>query len=138
MPRLRIPELTEFERAALSGLPRQELEDLAWRFRELARTLANRLSEDSTTSSRPPSSDDPYRRGQRGGRGPVGQGREGGADQDAATPGREAQDKTDKDKAPAKPPGKRLGMPGHWRREPIVGSRETTHGPVGGEHRQGA
>src|SRR3954454_21059714 len=42
MPRLRIPEFTEFERADLSGLPRQELEDLAWRFRELARTLANR------------------------------------------------------------------------------------------------
>ena len=91
MPRLRIPELTEFERADLSGLPRQELEDLAWRFRELARTLANRLGEDSTTSSRPPSSDDPYRRDQRGGPGPVGQGRDGGADQDAATPGREAE-----------------------------------------------
>jgi transposase len=130
MPRLRIPEFTEFERADLSGLPRQELEDLAWRFRELARTLANRLGEDSTTSSRPPSSDDPYRRDQRGGPDPVGEGRDGGAGQDAAMPGRAAQDKTDKDKAPAKPPGKRLGMPGHWRREPIVVSREIEHVPV--------
>src|SRR3954463_14126888 len=99
MPRLRIPELTEFERADLSGLTRQELKDLAWRLHEPARPLAKRLSEDSTTSSRPPSSDDPYRRDQRGGPGPVGQGRDGGADQDAATPGREAQDQTDQDKA---------------------------------------
>jgi hypothetical protein len=30
------------------------------------RSLANRLGEDSSTSSRPPSSDDPYRRGERG------------------------------------------------------------------------
>src|SRR3954463_15673848 len=112
MPRLRIPELTEFERADLSGLPRQELEDLAWRFRELARTLAHRLSEASTPSPRPPSSDDPYRRDQRGGPGPVGQGRDGGADQDAATPGREAQDKTDQDKALAQPPRKRRGKAG--------------------------
>ena len=132
MPRLRVPELTEFERADLSGLPRQELEDLAWRFRELARTLANRLGEDSTTSSRPPSSDDPYRRDQRGGAGRVGQDGDGGASQDAATPGGEAKDaadKADKGKALAKPPGKRPGMPGHWRREPIVASREVEHVP---------
>ena len=35
MPRLSIPELTDPERADLSVLPRQELEDLAWLFREL-------------------------------------------------------------------------------------------------------
>jgi hypothetical protein len=50
MARLSIPELSQYERADLSDLPWAELEDLAWRFRELARTLANRLSEDSTTS----------------------------------------------------------------------------------------
>ena len=98
MPRLSIPELTEFERADLSDLPRQELEDLARRFRELARTLANQLGENSTTSSRPPSTDDPYRRDQRGGKGPVGQDRESGAGQDAATPpAGKAKDKADKD-----------------------------------------
>ena len=57
------PGVQPSERADLSVLPRKELEDLAWLFREVARTLANRLGEDSTTSSRPPSSDDPYRRG---------------------------------------------------------------------------
>src|SRR4051812_50208028 len=101
MPRLRIPELTEFERADLSGLPRQELEDLAWRFPELARALANRVSEDSTTSSRPPSSDDPYRRDQRGGPGPGGHGGGRGAAPGAPPPGPGGPKKNTKEKAPA-------------------------------------
>src|SRR4051812_50108579 len=98
MPRLRIPELTEFERADLSGLPRQELEDLAWRFRELARALANRVGGDSTTSSPPPSSDDPYRRDQRGGPGPGGPGGGGGARPGAPPPGRQGPKQNRQDK----------------------------------------
>ena len=73
MARLSILELTQYERADLLALRRKGLEDLAWRFRELARPLANRLGEDSTTSSRSPSSDDPYRRDQRDGKPPAGQ-----------------------------------------------------------------
>ena len=46
MPRLSIPQLSQYERADLSVLPRKELEDLAWLFREVARTLANRLGEE--------------------------------------------------------------------------------------------
>jgi hypothetical protein len=128
MPRLSIPELTQYERADLSVLPRKELEDLAWRFREIARTLANRLGEDSTTSSRPPSNDDPFRRGQRDGKPLAGQGQDDGEGQDATAPA--AKDKAGKDKTPAKPPGKRPGMPGHWRRQPIVVSREIEHVPM--------
>src|SRR5512135_3619521 len=120
MPRLNIADLTDYERADLSALPRPALEDLAWQFRELARSLANRLGEDSTTSSRPPSSDDPFRRDQRGGKAPAGQ--------DAAAPaGKKA--KAAEDETPAKPPGKRPGTPGHWRRQPIVVSREVAHVP---------
>jgi hypothetical protein len=57
MPRTNIPDLTDPDRASLSALPRQELEDLAWQFRELLRSLAERLDEDSTASSGPPSSE---------------------------------------------------------------------------------
>ena len=103
MPRLSIPELTQYERADLSVLPRKELEDLAWLFREVARTLANRLGEDSTTSSRPPSSDDPYRRGQRNGKPPASQDHDDGEGQEAGAP-------AGKDKTPAKPPGKPLAV----------------------------
>ena len=123
MPRLSIPELSQYERADLSVLPRKELEDLAWLFREVARTLANRLGEDSTTSSRPPSSDDPYRRGQRNGKPPASQDHDDGEGQEAGAP-------AGKDKTPAKPPGKRPGMPGHWRRQPIVVNREVEHVPM--------
>src|ERR1035437_9187434 len=128
MPRLSIPELSQYERADLSVLARQELEDLAWRFREVARTLANRLGEDSTTSSRPPSSDDPYRRGQRDSKPPADQDHDDGGGHDAAAPA--GKDMAGKDKTPAKPSGKRPGMPGHWRRQPIVVSREVEHLPM--------
>ena len=66
MPRRFDPDLNDMERTDLAAMSREELEELAWRLHELARSLANRAGEDSTTSSRPPSSDDPYRRGERG------------------------------------------------------------------------
>ena len=56
------PYLNDIKRTDLAVMSREELEELAWRLHELARLLANRASEDSSTSSRPPSSDDPYRR----------------------------------------------------------------------------
>ncbi len=43
-------------------MSRDELEAQAWQWRKLARSLTNRLGEDSSTSSRPPSSDNPYRK----------------------------------------------------------------------------
>ena len=60
------PDLIPSNRTELSAMSHEELEDLAWRQAEALRSLANRLREDSTTSSRPPSSDDPYRREARG------------------------------------------------------------------------
>jgi transposase len=131
MPRLSIPELTQYERADLSDLPRKELEDLAWRFRELLRSAVNRLGEDSTTSSRPPSSDDPYRHDPGRDPAPPGSCRGDAAEQDAAVAAHnQIKDKAGKDKTPAKPPGKRPGMPGHWRRQSIVVSREVEHLPM--------
>jgi len=93
-------------------MPRKELEDLAWRLRELARTLANRAGEDSTTSSRPPSSDNPYRRGERG--------KPAAAEPASASP-ESAGKPIDKDAKPeTKPAGKRPGAKGYWRSQPIV------------------
>ena len=43
---------------------------------------------------------------------------------------KQIEDKAGKDKTPAKPPGKRPGMPGHWRRQSIVVSREVEHLPM--------
>ena len=101
-------------------MSRKELEELAWRWRELARSLANRAGEDSTTSSRPPSSDDPYRRDARGQPTPT-------AAVPTASP--ESADKPAQKNA-AKPAGKRPGAKGYWRCQPIVVSAEVPHAPT--------
>jgi len=40
VPRRNIPDLNDIERTDLASMSRQELEELAWRWRELARSLA--------------------------------------------------------------------------------------------------
>ena len=106
VPRRFDPDLNDIKRTDLAALSRKELEDLAWRLHELARSLANRLGEDSTTSSRPPSSDDPYRRDQRGE--PAAADPDGGRDRRrrARQAGKPEKKKT------AKPAGKRPGRKG--------------------------
>jgi IS1 family transposase len=105
-------------------MSREELEEFAWRWREMARSLANRAGEDSSTSSRPPSSDDPYRRRERG--------KPGADDADADSSGTapEKAGKPDKGKT-GKPAGKQPGAKGHWRCQPIVASAEVEHAPQG-------
>jgi len=105
------PDLIDIERTDLAGMSREELEDLAWRQREALRALANRLGEDSTTSSRPPSSDDPYRRDARG--------------KPAAA---EKADKPEENKT-ARPAGKPPGAKGFWRSQPIVTSAQVESAP---------
>jgi hypothetical protein len=111
MPRLNLQELTDCERADLAALSRKELEELAWRFHELARSLANRLGEDSTNSSRPPSSDDPYRRDQRGEQASSDPERNNGDGDKDGGAGAEAAGKG-KQQNVCKPPGKRPGDSG--------------------------
>jgi transposase len=105
-------------------MSREELEDLAWRLRELARSLANRAGEDSSTSSRPPSSDDPYRRQERG------KPDADDADADPSETAPEKAGKPDKNKT-GKSAGKQPGAKGHWRCQPIVVSAEVEHSPQG-------
>ena len=103
-----------------------ELLATSCRLLALTRSQVNRLSEDSRTSSRPPSSDDPYRREQRRGSGePASEGRETAA----ASP-----ENGDEPKGRAKPesgrrPGKQPGAKGFWRSQPIVASGEVERAP---------
>jgi hypothetical protein len=103
-------------------MSREELEELAWRWREMARSLANRAGEDSSTSSRPPSSDDPYRRQERGKPNAT----EVDADPSETAPGNAGN--ADKNKT-GKSAGKQPGAKGHWRCQPIVVSAEVEHAP---------
>jgi hypothetical protein len=125
MPCPSLAELKDIKRSDLAAMSRDELEELAWQWRELARSLANRLGEDSRTSSRPPSSDNPYRKNAAGEAATAGQA--SNHDPDAAASS--GTSKTEK-KKPSKPAGKQPGMKGYWRRLPIVVSAETEHVPL--------
>ena len=125
MPRRFDPDLKDIKRTDLAVMSREELEDLAWRLHELARLLANREGEDSSTSSRPPSSDNPYRREARS-KPDTGEGGDGETSS-AAPP--ESAGKPDERKT-GKPAGKQTGAKGHWRCQPIVVSGEVEHPPT--------
>jgi transposase len=127
VPRRNIPDLNDIDRSDLASMSRKELEELAWRWRELARSLANRAGEDSKTSSRPPSSDDPYRRDARGR--PTSAGPAAASPESAGKPA---------EKSAAKPAGKRPGAKGYWRCHPIVASAEVEHQPEACAACQGA
>ena len=123
MPRRFDPYLNDIKRTDLAVMSREELEELAWRLHELARLLANRAGEDSSTSSRPPSSDDPYRREARS------KPREGGDGETASIAPPESAGKPEERKT-GKSAGKQPGAKGHWRCQPIVTSGEVPHTPT--------
>jgi len=122
VPRRFDSDLNDIKRTDLAVMSREELEEWAWRLHELARLLANRAGEDSSTSSRPPSSDDPYRREARS------KPAEGGGETSSVAPP-EGAGKPEERKT-GKPAGKQPGAKGHWRCQPIVVSGEIPHAPT--------
>src|SRR5580658_10193105 len=112
------------DRERLRALPRDELEELTWQLVEVARSLAEKVKQNSTNSSRPPSSDDPYRR-----RDERQQARNDKANNEGNAGGDDAGSPPSgtTDKQLSKPSGKRPGMPGFWRRQPMVVSCEVDH-----------
>lgn len=126
MPRQRIPGLKDIKRTDLSAMSRVELEELTWDLHELARALANHAGEDSTTSSRPPSSDNPYRRNTKSEQSSERSDRDDKTDGGGGSaPGGNASASN----AGPKPAGKRPGTKGFWRRLPIIVSDELQHAP---------
>ncbi len=123
MPRRFDTDLKDIKRSDLATMSREEVEAWGWRQHELARELANRLGADSKTSSRPPSSDDPYRRGEK-------------EDAASASPsaGGEAKTASTRPEKTGKPgnrkAGKQPGSKGFWRSQRIVTSTEVPHAPM--------
>ena len=60
------PSLIDYELADLLAMPPEEVVALAWRSARRCAWWPTAWARTSTTSSRPPSSDDPYRREERG------------------------------------------------------------------------
>ena len=127
MAKLALAEIVAVDAETVAGMSREELERFALQAAAMVRELANRAAADSTNSSRPPSSDPPWRRN-RGGKPDVG---DDAADTPAATQPEApaAPMAPPPGKPPDKPSGKRPGMPGYWRSEPIVVSGEEAHRP---------
>lgn len=55
-----LTDLLSCSRSDLGSLTREELEELAWRYREELRRLVNQAQLNSKTSSKPPSTDNPF------------------------------------------------------------------------------
>ena len=119
------PELLNLTPADIAKMSPAETQAALSLALDLARSLWNRLSEDSRTSSRPPSSDSPFRREERR-----------GEDEPAASASETTSpDNPGEPKAQAKPtsgkrPGKPPGAKGFWRSQPIVASAEVEHAPL--------
>ena len=110
MPRPRNTDIEENLNLDLTKLSREEIEAWGRRGWKTAHTLDNQLNQDSTNSSRPPSSDNPYKRAERRGHKADGEA--------SAVSGAEVS-------APAKTksgkrPGKQPGAPGFWRTQPLI------------------
>jgi IS1 family transposase len=129
-PTLTPDSLTELDPETLRDLSRETLEKLAAQLIELARYQANQLNQNSTNSSRPPSSDSPYDRQAERGKGKVDDDKkdDDGAD-DGGQAGSAAAGSDGDKKSSAKRPGKRPGTPGHWRHQAIVAEGEVEHAP---------
>lgn len=125
MAKFGFDQLSELDRERLRALPREELEELTWQLVKVARSLAEKAKQNSTNSSRPPSSDDPYRRREQRqqARDDTTRGEDDPGDGDSGPPS----SAVTTDKKPAKPAGKRPGMPGFWRRQPMVVTCEVDH-----------
>lgn len=112
------------DRERLRDLTREELEELTWQLVEVARSLADKVKQNSTNSSCPPSSDSPYRR-----RDQRQKARNDTHDSAGDADGGDGASTTSSgttDNRP-KPAGKQPGMPGFWRRQPMVVNGEVDH-----------
>ena len=126
MPSRFAEDLRDLTPADLAGMSHEDLLATSCRLLALARSQANRLSEDSRTSSRPPSSDNPYRREERRSSGePACEGGQSAA----ASPESREEPKAQAKLTSGKRPGKQPGSKGFWRSQPIVVSEEVEHAP---------
>ena len=114
------------DRERLQDLTREELEELTWQLVEVARSLVEKAKQNSTNSSRPPSSDDPYRRRDerqkdRNAKHSSKVDTDGSAN---SSPSSEATNTEAASKVAVEAGRQTAGMPGFWRCQPMVVSCE--------------
>ena len=122
MGKLTVAEIADVDVEAAERMSRPELIRFLVEAAEMVRRLANQAAADSSNSSRPPSSDAPWRR-DRADKPTAGE------DQAAASAAAEPDAGAAAGKKPEKPSGKRPGTPGFWRRQPLVVHEDVPHRP---------
>ena len=138
-------ELARMNRAYFESLSPKALVDEACRLRALAVRLTERLDQNSTNSSRPPSSDPPFSRGSRCGD----KGQNAGAREPAVAPDQNAppqgqgvpeggagptetaaSGQSPNGDRPKRGPGRQPGAKGYGRSQPLVASAHLPHYPA--------
>ncbi len=111
------------DRGFFKDLPHEDLVEMCLRLRGLALEQAERLNRHSGNSSRPPSSNDPYRRGATATDAPG-----AGAPGDGETPAGASVEEPSA-QSQRRPPGRQKGAAGKWRRSPLVAESDVPHHP---------
>lgn len=124
------------DRAHLEALDHARLVGIAWELRELCVELWERLDQDSHNSSKPPSSDNPYKKRRKDEKLNDGVNMSSpntvSSEQESASQSQPKQHSTSaKDKRPA---GKQPGAQGFWRAQPLVAEKTVAHHPELCEH----
>jgi transposase len=126
MDQLTKEDLTQMDRDYLHSLGHEILIDVACRLRDLSIELLERLDQDSSNSSRPPSSDNPFARGKE-------QGNEASDGDDSAASDKKRSSSKSKDTGgesdQKRSAGKQPGDPGIWRSEPLKAEQIVLHYP---------
>ena len=136
MARLRKQDIVEMDRAQLETLDHARLLGVAWELRELCLELWERLDQDSHNSSKPPSSDSPYKKRRKD------ETLNDGVDvsasstvnsekESATEPPSTDHSESTKNKRNA---GKQPGAKGFWRSQPLVAEKTIPHYPELCEH----
>jgi transposase len=124
-------DLAQIDRSYLQSLENEVLIDVACRLRDFCAELMERLEQNSSNSSKPPSSDDPYRKGKKGKRdsedGDAGSSR--AEDKEDKTTGKDASSESSKADDCKRSAGRQPGSQGFWRTETPVPESTVRHYP---------
>lgn len=127
MAHLTKDDLGQMDRGYFQGLEKKVLVEVACKLRDLSVELIERVERDSSNSSRPPSSDNPYKKGTKGNSCSTedGEGRSAQASEDAES----GKPRESEPNGAKRQPGRQPGSQGFWRSQTPVAERSIPHYP---------
>ncbi len=132
MKKLTIEDLVQFDRDRMARLTKDALLDLSVRLRDFGIELYEKLNEDSSNSSKPPSGDGPFKRGKRPKSEEAPEENSGESGEEAVEPESDecaVEDGTNIDEQEKRKPGKQIGAEGFGRVEKGPPERTEDHWP---------